>query len=317
MSRPLIFLLLVISSLHSASGAAFHAVVVGVNDTPRYRSADGTAPRPLRGAEADAESLAATLIESFGFPKSNVRILLGPQATRDAVRTALTEAAKKLGPDDVCIFHFSGHGTQTPDRKPYDEADELDEALCLYDAATDGSGLLLDDELGLLLEDLPARNVTVLLDCCHAGTGTKDTNDDLVSRRLPLSSPRPVARNDADKQEPWRELRGATKSFGRRSTSFFACRPEQQAYERRLPGMQSPARVGQFSRYLLLGLREKKADADADGTITNREAFDFVTAQLNESFNRGRAEAVDRQEPALESDDEHGPLFGVAPPRKP
>ncbi|HUY36785.1 MAG TPA: caspase family protein [Pirellulales bacterium] len=285
-----------------------HALVIGVNDCPDFELPDGGLPRPLRGAEADADAVANALVEQFGFQEVNVELLKGTDATLASIRGAMKRAAERTRSTDQFVFHFSGHGTQLADRRPYDERDDLDEALCPHDATADGEHLLVDDELGRWLDDLRAGQVTVILDCCHAGSGTKEPDDDVAPRYLPgrVRANRPDAQD-----EPWRDLRGATKALGRRTAAFFACGADQRAYERRMPGQRAPARAGQFSHYLLEGLRDDRADANRDGVVSNQEALDYASKRLNATFNRDRPLAADRQEPVLEADSADSPLFGV------
>ena len=304
----LISLAISLGLVSTANGAKF-AVVVGVNDCPAFRMPDGSRPRPLRGAEADADAVATRLIAQFGFSKDQVRLLKGPQATLARLRETLAKVARDAAPGDHVVFHFSGHGTQVADRRPWDEADERDEALCLTDTNAQGDNVFLDDELGLWLDDLRSGNITVLLDCCHAGTGTKSLDDEIVTRSLPmpLLAARPGEATDA----AWRELTPGTKSLNKRITALFACQPSQQAYERRLPEANSMARAGQFTHFLLEGLEGQKADADRDGNVSSREALDYVSRRLDATFNDTRSAPADRQEPQLESDAAALPLFGV------
>jgi hypothetical protein len=53
------------------------------------------------------------------------------------------------------------------------EADSLDEALALWGVQGDLYGYLLDDELGVLIDELQTDRVLVILDNCHAGSGTR------------------------------------------------------------------------------------------------------------------------------------------------
>ncbi len=273
-----------------------YALVVGVNDCSRYQLPDGTRPRPLRGAETDAVAVAALLRER-GFGARNIHLITGTKATRDAIRAALGEAATRVHPTDRFLLYFAGHGTQVADRAPYDEPDRLDEALCASDADEHGAGLVLDDDLSRWLEEVDAGQVIVILDCCHSGSATKDADDDLASRFLPA----PVERR---REEPaaWRELRTGGKGLGRRTAAFFACKPDQQAYERRLPGVSAPARSGQFTHFLLEGLRGTVADTNRDGIVTNRELVDYTTRRLDASFNRHRASDRERQQPDFDAD---------------
>ena len=83
------------------------ALVVGIN---RYRSSK--IPQ-LEYAEADARAMAKAL-GRLGFPKGNVRLLLGSKATRDEVIRILEEDLNpKMGENDRLFLYFSGHGATT------------------------------------------------------------------------------------------------------------------------------------------------------------------------------------------------------------
>ncbi len=183
-----------------------YALVVGVNECPQFRVTGGVRPRALRGAESDADAVAEALEKQMGFPAANIELLKGSRATYAAVKSALEQLRKKARRGDCVVVHFSGHGTQVPDRAPLDEtSDALDEALCLADATDEGKNLLLDDELGLLLDDIAADQLTVILDCCHAGTGTKEPDDEVVARYLPF----PGVRRAPQTKPAWQEIGGA------------------------------------------------------------------------------------------------------------
>jgi uncharacterized caspase-like protein len=305
----LIGLLLVV--LCDPAAGAGYAIVVGVNDCPAFRLPDGTRPRPLRGAASDAEAFATLLTGRLGFAAENVLVLKETQATQGAIRAAFGRMRQRVGPRDHFVFHFAGHGTQLDDRPPYDEPDRLDEALCPWDANQRGENLIRDDDLGLWLEEIPARQVTVILDCCHAGTGVKDPGDgdDLLDRFLPIA--RESLPVPSRPEQPWRELRGQTKEGGRRMAAFFACRPEQRAYERRILERQPPVRAGQFSYYLLEGLRGLAADQNGDGRVSEQELLDFTRRRIDETFNRTRPVDAERQQPVLESDDPDATALGL------
>ena len=150
------------------------------------------------GAETDAAEFAKVLKELVRFKSNNIRQLLGSQATYSGVKTAFENLSGQMRPGDSFVFYFAGHGTQIPDRnRPWDEEDdELDEALCLFDATSAGENLLVDDELALWLEALPAHQITVVMDCCHAGTATKDVGDDeIVSADYPWQMRRTALRS--------------------------------------------------------------------------------------------------------------------------
>ncbi|MBU6172289.1 MAG: caspase family protein [Planctomycetes bacterium] len=288
-----------------------YALIVGVNECPQFQLPNGSHPKPLRGAETDADTIARTLVDQYRWPSAHVRVLKGVKATRSAIETAFIELATTLHPEDAFVFHFSGHGTRVADRKPFDEPDYVDEAVCPSDATASGENLIIDDDLGKWLESLPCRKITVILDCCHSGTGIKDLDDDVAPRFLLIpQTPQNLASTAQTTEKPWGDIQRNTKSFDRQITALYACKAEQQAYERRLPELQAPARVGQFSHFLVEGLRDKWADTDGDGMVSHREAIEYVRQRIDDTFNRVRDGGTDRQEPVMECDAANAPLFG-------
>src|SRR5689334_23283497 len=88
-----------------------YAVVVGINytafpaDTPPAVVARAT-PRPLAGAEADAQAM-ASFLSARG---DHVAGLFGAAATRQAIRDALEQQRRAAGPLGSLLVYFSGRG---------------------------------------------------------------------------------------------------------------------------------------------------------------------------------------------------------------
>lgn len=141
-----------------ARGVSLH---IGVNrcNPDHYGGWEG----PLSSCENDADTMHA-IATARGF---EARQLKTDQATRGAVREAISQAADTLLPGDLFLVSFSGHGGQVRDFDG-DEQDRKDDTWCLYD------GQLLDDELSVLYAGFRERvRVLVLSDSCHSGTMLK------------------------------------------------------------------------------------------------------------------------------------------------
>lgn len=144
------------------------ALCVGLNlvDGGKYEGWTG----PLEACEADARDM-ASLARKQGF---QVTSLLTRKATRAAVTSAVTRAARALKSGDIFLLTYSGHGGQVPDHNG-DEPDLKDETWCLYD------GELIDDELSVLWAGFaPGVRVLVFSDSCHSGTVTRAAYDRLA-----------------------------------------------------------------------------------------------------------------------------------------
>ena len=143
------------------------ALLVGIN---RY-------PDPgneLKGCVNDVRQMADTLKGRYGFAGDrNLRILTDARATTKAILDGLAWLTAGASPGDSLVFHYSGHGSQVPDRNGDETTDRLDEILCPYDLDWDHP--LTDDDLAAACANVPqGALLTVILDCCHSGTGLRD-----------------------------------------------------------------------------------------------------------------------------------------------
>ncbi len=148
------------------------ALLIGINEYPKF------APRgQLSGCVNDVEVMRQALVNSFNFPENHVAVLTDRQATRKGILTAMRDLVQKVGQDDVVVVHYSGHGSQMTDLEG-DEPDGLDETIVPYDSgrAPYENRDIKDDEIYLWLKDLTAKtsSVTLVFDCCHSGTITRD-----------------------------------------------------------------------------------------------------------------------------------------------
>jgi hypothetical protein len=122
----------------------------------RYNGWPGDCP----GADLDAR-------RTFKLASSNGVVaveLHDAQCTRDGCYAAAQKAGENIKEGDLLVLYYSGHGGQQRDENG-DEADGLDETLCLYD------GTLNDDYLFAMLSKIPAGvRVLLITDCCNSRT---------------------------------------------------------------------------------------------------------------------------------------------------
>lgn len=138
-----------------------HALLVEV---PDWDVLDGLMPA------SSAETMAALLEELGGWSIVQCK---GTDATREGVLAALARLLGTCGPDDLCLFHFFGHGgmARFPELGGELAARELFYLATLRPPGTPRVGVL-DFEVSAALTRLDAicRNVTAIIDCCHSGS---------------------------------------------------------------------------------------------------------------------------------------------------
>ncbi|WP_248724758.1 caspase family protein [Seonamhaeicola sp. ML3] len=130
----------------------------------------------------DVPLIKSTLLNQ-NFSEDNITVLIDEQATYKGIIGALDDLLRKVGPEDIVVIHYSGHGQQIFDNND-EEIDGKDEALVPYDAWVKynnnykGERHLRDDELGNYITKF--RNILsakgqllLLLDSCHSGSSTR------------------------------------------------------------------------------------------------------------------------------------------------
>lgn len=181
------------------------ALLVGVN-----QYAGGVTP--LRGCLTDVRMQKELLVHRFGFDPANILTLEDRAATRQNLLEAFeAHLIDQAQPGDVVVFHFSGHGSLVRDPDPipaqFEALQGYNGTMLPYDARLNLPGNQVNDIMGktlfLLMANLKTDQVTVMLDSCHSGGGTRG---DLIMRavesRVALGDAEPSALELAE-HERW------------------------------------------------------------------------------------------------------------------
>ncbi|HAJ62502.1 MAG TPA: peptidase C14, caspase catalytic subunit p20 [Cyanobacteria bacterium UBA8543] len=189
------------------------ALLVGIN---AYQDA------PLRGCLIDVDMQRQLLINRFGFNPNDILTLTDGQATRQGILTAFEEhLIKQAKPGDVVVFHFSGHGSQVVDPDK-DFPDGLNSTFVpvdrLFSPSTRTQGGVVQDIMGhtlfLLMSALQTEDVTVVLDSCHSGGGTRGN---IKVRSLRGGSQHQAVNAEQEYQQQWlSKLKLSPDEFKRR-----------------------------------------------------------------------------------------------------
>jgi uncharacterized caspase-like protein len=150
-------------------------VAAGVDKYGGYPGGD------LNVAASSAQSVGRMFRERAGglyAGKPSIRVLRDGEASKEGIRKALEEVARKADPNDVVVFFFSGHGYQ---RYSQAKGSELRDQRCYlfpsgFRSATGEpspaelhAGGLSADELADHLSKIKAQKRVLILDTCHSG----------------------------------------------------------------------------------------------------------------------------------------------------
>lgn len=232
------------------------ALLVGINSYPQAKRFNN-----LEGCLNDVELQRQLLIHRFGFnpnpSASDIMILKDGEATREGILTAFNEhLIKQAKPGDVVVFHFSGHGSRVVD--PYKiSSDGLNSTFVPADDNSMSEKGIVNDIMGrnlfLLMSALKQKteNVTVVLDSCHSGGGTRGN---VMTRAIEGGSNFTACPAELEYQQRLiKELNLDPKEVGKAVATgvvLAASRPEQVAIDFGFPGFRAGAFTCLLTQYL-------------------------------------------------------------------
>ena len=210
------------------------ALVVGIN---KYENV-----RPLNYAVDDASAIKNVLINNYGFPRSNVNVLLNNEATQSNIKKQLNALVRSAKSNDRVVFYFAGHGmTETSGLEGTDMG-------FLLPVEADKENLYLTaipmDELKRISNMSKAKHMMFLVDACYGGLAAQNTRS-LQEADVP---------NFVEKIST--DFSRQIITAGGKSEEVL----EKDDWEH-----------SAFTKNLLSGLKKKRADLNSDGIITGSE----------------------------------------------
>ena len=245
-----------------------HALLIGIANYNEFSRLSKTLN--------DVQDIASVLRDPnfCGYPTGQVVSLLDDHATREGVNKALAELAQRTGPQSTVVIHYAGHGLKI-ESGPHKGAYLLPvDAVRSADPVKVAGSAISGEQFAELLQQIPAKKLLVILDCCHAQGvgllrgGNSDAEMDDVTRGVDGSVLRGGVTDEL--------LSGLAGGEGR--VVLSAASLAQGAIERYVD------RNGLFTKHVLAGLRGL-----APGNDTFIKVFDLFT-YVSEQVRRESAE---------------------------
>ncbi|KIK68739.1 hypothetical protein GYMLUDRAFT_1008897 [Collybiopsis luxurians FD-317 M1] len=170
-------------------GPSLFALIIGINKYKDPRVPD------LHGAASDADTIQDFLISEVNVPAERIINLRNEDATREAIIIALESIAdnESIDKQDPILIFYAGHGgeAKAPQGWATSTGDSTIQMLIPHDfvqeGARDFNGQgVFDMTLSRILENIALKksdNITVIFDCCHSGSGTRDSRDETLAIR--------------------------------------------------------------------------------------------------------------------------------------
>lgn len=267
-----------------------HALLIGIKDNPKIRKHESREIRRLygmlRGCDDDVDLMRNLLVERFGFAGDGglTRAIKTREATREAILAAVDDLVERVGPGDVAVVYYSGHGSRM--RDPFDPDRRL-ETIVPYDSSRgpednrDIPDLEIDRWVRRLNDKTP--HVTLIFDCCHSGSITRDpfgdavrevaqdlrSADEMFAGEVPVFFARGRGRASGPR------IRSAWLPAGRRAVTVAACRADQKSYEMKLEAGDGFRFHGVLTYHLAAALADPRR-----GAMTWRDVHERVAPQV-------------------------------------
>ena len=141
-----------------------YALLIGVNENAVTR---WSLPEVVK----DIDALRSVLIhpERCAYPVDHLDVLTGKQATRDNILDGLARLRDKVAADKsanaTAVIYYSGHGWRDAEQAPPDYY----LIPCNVSEHQLRSRALRASDFAAGINELEARRLLVILDCCHAG----------------------------------------------------------------------------------------------------------------------------------------------------
>ncbi len=138
----------------------------------------------LEGCLNDVESVKGILVSRFRFNPTHIHTLKDKEATKQRILSDFERyLIQETGPGDICVFYFSGHGSQVKNLKS-DEPDGMDETLVPADWYKVRD--IRDKELKKFYNRVLDKKaqLTVIVDACHSGSTSRDIMADVEYKFL-------------------------------------------------------------------------------------------------------------------------------------
>lgn len=167
------------------------ALVIGINEYPHLPK-----EKWLQFAEQDAKDFAALLIQSYGFGKADVHLLLGKDANRDGILDALSDLSDTnlIQRDDRVIVYFSGHGQTVRNGTNGDVGFLIPSSATVNLADVDNprqysATCLSMRDVWEKLSLSPAKHTLLIADACYGGLVLpKGLSNELIASELARSA---------------------------------------------------------------------------------------------------------------------------------
>ncbi|RXW17048.1 hypothetical protein EST38_g8799 [Candolleomyces aberdarensis] len=148
-------------------------LIIGINDYTHPTEK----LRKLKGSVSDADAINQYLQIDLKVPPDQIVNLRNKEASRDKIIAALDDLRDnpRIQSQDPILIYYAGHGGEIP------SDDGTIQTLVPVDYLHGKTSPIPDRTLAALINGIAKKhgnNITVILDCCHSGSGTRGSSEE-------------------------------------------------------------------------------------------------------------------------------------------
>jgi len=151
----------------------YYAVICACS---RYEKPKYNLPRFSPAPDSKLRVLYDALLQTKNWDNENMVLLLNENATKQNITHALEMMSTAVGPNDIFLFTWNGHGSEIPDingdEAQWDRNDTYDEVICPYDINIingNVTNVITDDELGYYFSNIQGKGKCLFFESCLSG----------------------------------------------------------------------------------------------------------------------------------------------------
>ncbi|MBY5409654.1 trypsin-like serine protease [Rhizobium leguminosarum] len=251
------------------SSAGDRALLIGIDD---YEMSEAK----LTGSATDVKAMQVFLVKTLAYRPEQIHTLTNRKATREAILAEIDDwLVRQSTPGSRVFLYFSGQGSEEMGAEETTSPTlvAVDAKLVREAGKVTVSNQIRETEIAARLNSLKDRRVTLLIDACHVGPGSRS------AVAAPSGTVRCLGPALAALEPPNKSGKEAKFSFGGESAMVWSA---VNAGQWALVDREAKPPVGVFTRRFIEGVQDGVARAADKPNVSNAALLDYVRRKSDE-----------------------------------
>ncbi|TBZ24634.1 trypsin-like serine protease [Rhizobium leguminosarum] len=245
------------------------ALLIGIDD---YEMREAK----LTGSATDVKAMQVFLAKTLGYRPEQIHTLTNRRATREAILAEIDDwLVRQSTPGSRVFLYFSGQGSEEMGAEATTSPTLVaaDAKLVREGGKVTVTNQIRETEIAARLNSLKDRRVTLLIDACHVGPGSRS------AVAAPSGTVRCLGPALAALEPPNKSGKEAKFSFGGENAMVWSA---VNAGQWALVDREAKPALGVFTRHFIEGVQDGLARAAEKPNVSNAALLDYVRRKSDE-----------------------------------